>query len=299
MERPDPLVPEEVDLTDFKFMPLEVSRLLRSEFWMDAMDNDPRIAAASINLWAESWHQRPTASLPNNDRALARMAMIDRSVWHEIREAVMAPWVLCSDGRWYHPVVAEKAIDAWAEKVGYRSRKAQRIEAGRKGGLKRAENQGQAPLEVSLEAPLEVSLEAPLQAKGTGRGRGKGTGIKERDKSLSSDAAASGDPDFSDLPVNRQPSAGYTDEFESWWAAYPRKDSKGTAFKAFKAAKGRASVDRLMEGAAAYAKRRAGEDPQYTKLPASWLNADCWNDEQVQPKKKLPFPGYVPMGVGG
>ena len=302
MERPDPLVPEEVDLTDFKFMPLEVARLLDSEWWTLACLTDPRLCMAALNLWAKAWHQRPSASLPDSDPVLATWSRLSLADFKELKHAIMGPWVLCSDGRWYHPVVAEKAIDAWAEKVGYRSRKAQRIEAGRKGGLKRAENQFQAPLEVSLEAPLEVSLEAtleaPLQAKGTGRGKGKGTEIKERDKSLSSDAAASLDPDFSDLPINRLPSEGYTAEFEAWWAAYPRKDSKGSASKAFKAAKGRASVSALMLGAAAYAKRRAGEDPQFTKQAATWLNSDCWNDEQPPTKPRHP-PGFVPLGVGG
>lgn len=108
-----PLVPAEVDLTDFKFMPLEVARLLQSEWWIVACAEDTRRAVAAINLWARSWHQRPAASLPDNDVVLSKMADVTLSVWREIKDAIMEPWALCSDGRWYHPVVAEKALEAW------------------------------------------------------------------------------------------------------------------------------------------------------------------------------------------
>jgi hypothetical protein len=33
------------------------------------------------------------------------------------------------------------------------------------------------------------------------------------------------------------------------------------------------------EGAKRYADQRAGQDPQFTKMPATWLNGDCWLDE--------------------
>ena len=36
---PSPLVPEEVDLRDFPFMPLEIHRLLKSETWIECADD--------------------------------------------------------------------------------------------------------------------------------------------------------------------------------------------------------------------------------------------------------------------
>ncbi len=102
-----------------------------------------------------------------------------------------------------------------------------------------------------------------------------------------------------------EPSEGYSAEFEAFWQVYPRKEGKGAAFKAFRIAKRRAAVQRLMDGATAYAKRRKGQDPHYTKHAATWLNADGWNDEPApeppgKPKGKFShMPGYVPMGPSG
>jgi uncharacterized phage protein (TIGR02220 family) len=110
-DRPDPLVPIEVDLRDFPFIPLEFRRLFASETWILG-SNEAR--CASVCLWCESWHQSPAASLPDNDKILAHLSQ-SGGRWGKVREHAMRGWVLCSDGRWYHPVVAEKALEAWAK----------------------------------------------------------------------------------------------------------------------------------------------------------------------------------------
>lgn len=112
---PAPLVPDEVDLTAFDFMPLDVNRLLKSDTWIDAAD-DPKVGHALICLWSESWHQHPAASLPDNDKVLARLAMCDAKTWLRIKAKALSGWILCSDGRFYHEVVAEKALEAWGKK---------------------------------------------------------------------------------------------------------------------------------------------------------------------------------------
>ena len=96
-----------------------VARLLTSETWIEAAD-DPKLGHALICLWCESWHQVPAASLPDNPRVIARLAMCDGPEWERIGARALEGWTLCSDGRWYHPVVAEKAIEAWIEKLTQR-----------------------------------------------------------------------------------------------------------------------------------------------------------------------------------
>jgi hypothetical protein len=113
---PEPPVPPEVDLTDFEFMPLDVHRLLKSRTWIEAADN-PRVGHALVCLWAESWHQIPASSLPDSDRVLARFAMCDAETWARIRDEVLRGWIKCADGLLYHPVVAEKALEAWERRL--------------------------------------------------------------------------------------------------------------------------------------------------------------------------------------
>lgn len=121
---PGPPIGADVDLRDFSFMPLDVRRLLSSETWIEAAD-DPRLGHALMSLWAESWHQVPAGSLPDNDRVLQRLSMCpDVKEWRRIRERALAGWRRCSDGRLYHPVVVEKAQESWTHKVAQRERTA-------------------------------------------------------------------------------------------------------------------------------------------------------------------------------
>lgn len=119
----DPLVPPEVDLRDFGFMPLDVRTLLSSSLWIKAK-KDPRVAHAAVSLWCESWHQVPAASLPNDDEVLAELARCDAKEWARVRERALSHFVLCADGRLYHRTVAAKAIEAWQSKTKQRQRTA-------------------------------------------------------------------------------------------------------------------------------------------------------------------------------
>lgn len=117
MTAPDPLVPEEVDLRDFQFMPLDVLRLRDSEL---AANPDAEAFRCAVMSWCVSWHQVPAASLPDDDTTLARLLGFGRDVkgWKKARAAGgLHGWQKCSDGRLYHPVVSEKALEAWEMKL--------------------------------------------------------------------------------------------------------------------------------------------------------------------------------------
>lgn len=117
--RPEPMVPPDCDLSDFPFMPLDVARLRDSDL---AANKTPDACWAAVLLWSAAWHQVPAGSMPDNDAWIAKQAgyalrgRIDPR-WKRVREGAMHGWVLCSDGRYHHPVVAEKARDAWASKL--------------------------------------------------------------------------------------------------------------------------------------------------------------------------------------
>ena len=68
---PDPLIAAEVDLRDFQFLPLDVVRLRDSD--LVSLETAESFRAAVL-LWCASWHQQPAASLPDDDRVLAKLA---------------------------------------------------------------------------------------------------------------------------------------------------------------------------------------------------------------------------------
>ncbi|MBW5285964.1 DUF1376 domain-containing protein [Burkholderia gladioli] len=109
---PKPLTPADCNLRDFPFMPIEVKRLLTSETWILGTGDE---RAAAITLWLESWHQIPAASLPNDDRMLSHLSQAKS--WKRVKEHALRGWIKCADGRLYHPVAAEKVLEAWLSKL--------------------------------------------------------------------------------------------------------------------------------------------------------------------------------------
>lgn len=117
-----PLVPAEVDLRGMDFMPLKGEILFKSTTWLKA-SHEGRCAA--LRLWWHSFaHEVPAASLPDDDQLLSEHAGYGEVVkaWLKIKPQAMRGWVLCSDGRWYHKVVAALAMEAWEGRLKNRER---------------------------------------------------------------------------------------------------------------------------------------------------------------------------------
>lgn len=68
-----------------------------------------------------------------------------------------------------------------------------------------------------------------------------------------------------------------TDEFETFWRAYPRRIAKGPARKAFGKAIRLAALDTMLEAIEEYKKHKPGYCDY--KHPATWLNSEGWDDE--------------------
>jgi hypothetical protein len=118
---PNPLVPSTVDLRRYPRMPLDVRRLLDSE---TALRTKPEEFKAAVMLWAACWHEVPASSLPNDDLVLADRARYGNQVkaWKRVKTGALRGFILCNDGRLYHQVVAEIAIDSWGSMLKQRHR---------------------------------------------------------------------------------------------------------------------------------------------------------------------------------
>lgn len=116
-----PLTSSEMDLRSFPYMPLDVVRLRDSDTAILTTGDGFR---AAVLLWCAAWHQVPAASLPDDDRALAHLAGFGRDLtsWADVRADALRGFVKCSDGRLYHPTIAEKAKEAWESKLQRRKR---------------------------------------------------------------------------------------------------------------------------------------------------------------------------------
>jgi hypothetical protein len=135
------------------YMPLDVQRLLDSDLFITCTGDEFKAAVA---LWCKSWSQIPAASLPDDDRILADYSRAG-SKWKKVRDAAMRGWFKASDGRLYHPVVAEKARDAWESRLAQRAR----TEAARAARASSNRNHKQPTTDTVTEPVTDTVTEQP------------------------------------------------------------------------------------------------------------------------------------------
>lgn len=130
MALPEPLTPAGLDLRDFDWMPLQVVRLRDSGIVIVASAEAFR---AAVLLWCAAWHQVPAASLPKDEKMLCSLAGFGRDLktWRSLSSDALHGFVECSDGRLYHPVIAEKAIESGSKKRKQGAQTAAATEAAR------------------------------------------------------------------------------------------------------------------------------------------------------------------------
>jgi hypothetical protein len=75
-------------------------------------------------------------------------------------------------------------------------------------------------------------------------------------------------------------------EFDTFWSYYPKKVDKGAAIRAFRKAVKDEAVAVIIEGAQRYADDPNLPDKQFIKNPATWLNAEAWNNGPLPQRKK-------------
>lgn len=288
MSKPEPLVPAHVNLRDFQFMPLEVGRLLESETWIQAA-HEPFLGHALISLWCAAWHEVPAGSLPANRIVLARKAHRTPAEFEAIAERVLAGFVECSDGRLYHPVIAEKALEAWEKRRDGKARTAAATAAAAEAKRKRRESvtdsdsvrDGSVTDEKGREGKGENTPPAPLPG---------GASVRKRKAKPRLDAKGQAD---------------FTPGFLLFWGAYPSKVGKQAAWDSWRRDITEIGIEELAEVIVKDVTKRAAEDDGwrrgYVPNPATYLNQRRWNDDikrapEAPPPASKPFAAANPGG---
>lgn len=222
MELPDPLVPAECDCTDLDSFMLNVEKLMASE--LVAISSN-EIVGAAVFLWCRAWKQRPSASLPDDDRVIAAFARLPLAKFRKVRDQVLRGFVKCSDGRLYHRTLAAEAVRAWTHKLKFQSKReadAERLEKWRK---KQRETQS----ETRFDTQDETHDETRFVAEGRDETLRDGTGTlrdgtlrtsKSKPKPLTAGAAA---PPFPEKSNGGKPPAKSAAIREAYSEAYQRR----------------------------------------------------------------------------
>ena len=162
-------------------------------------------------------------------------------------------------------------------------------ENGKKGGAPKGNKNAKKTTGVELEInPITTPLVLENNPR-CSESAAKKTTEKEKEK----------EKELKNIPPKSP--KGYSEEFEKFWAVYPRHDAKQDAFKAFSKAIKDIDLISLMNAAIAFSKTEAWQrdDGKYIPYAASWLNGRRWEDlsaAKEQPKKKdIPHVSECPI----
>lgn len=267
---PDPLTPSTLDLRSFTYMPLEVVRLRDSDLVVLASGEEFR---AAVLLWCAAWHQVPSASLPNDERMLANLAGFGRDLkaWREVSEAALRGFIECNDGRLYHPVIAEKAIESGSKKKKQSSQTAAATEARRSAKVLRDESEMVAERERYGDVTTNVTLN--VTSEKIERNVVQGIGEERKGEDLKKDSP----------PVAKATRVNV--KFEEFWEARPMRDGEDPrkpAEKKFNAlVKTGVDPDVMIAGAksaANAAKDRGIFGTRFVPQTVKWLNDQRFAD---------------------
>lgn len=291
---PAPLVPADVDLRDFPYLPLDIVRLFGSDFHAQSSDAEWR---AGVTLWLRSYHQVPAGSLPDDEVALTRLAELGRDVrsWRKIAAGALRGWTRCSDGRLYHRTVGEKALEGWIEKLLQRK-------SSEAGNAKRYGHPfDPAPIDEAIEASLKMLAALNPQSRVLKKRSGKspaGTADVSPDRAPGGPptkpptGSPDGNPDCfphhsqeKGREGNRKRDArdarlAFDAEF---WPRYPHKVGKPAAQRSFEKLwrELHGNIASIIAGLERYCRDKPADRPWLN--PATFLNQRRFDDEPASP----------------
>lgn len=309
-DMPDPPIPADIDVRTFDDMPLNVVKLLNSDTLFTTTGEEFK---GAVILWARAWHQVPAGSLPNNERHLAQMAGFGTDVrgWRRVRCNVLRGFVLCSDGRLYHPVICDAATKAFAKKT-----------SGQEGAAVRWKEAKALKTNKTVDASASVSPDGKPDGKKGGKPpaspnsklNGKpakahmANGMPRTELSRTdNNNQHTPESDTATQPCVRvEEKIDPVELFETqFWKAYPQRDGenpKKPAREKFLAAVKR-GVDPfdIIAGAKAYADHPATKHgTNFVATAVTWLNQERWKDHKpsnAQPDSPKAKPGDPPQPV--
>jgi hypothetical protein len=213
------------------------------------LQEDRGLDALGLHLLAQSWAHQDTRMRGWTDPGHIPFGMADRLVADDASHLTQLLvkhdlWVLHQDDGFYLVGFADSQEVARMRALS---------EAGRRGGQAKAQRRAE-------------SEETPALWPGSSHPRTHITTNNQQTTSKSS-------PPKSGV-------AEYSPDFDRFWAVYPRRSDKRAAALALIRALKRAPLENILAGAARY-RDDPGRVAKFTKMPATWLNHDCWDDDPL------------------
>ncbi|MGY3496683.1 helix-turn-helix domain-containing protein [Bradyrhizobium sp. USDA 4502] len=245
----------------------------------------PPMALHVATIVAQHVNQRSGDAWPTQETIANALGITDRAVRRNVTELAARGHldVAVSGGRHrpnvYRPILKTRTP---ASGNGCENPDASVRLSDQKPGRTRQENpdaRGRNPdarvQKPGRQRPTELPNELPIELP---KGTTQRAHARESDRLRHVDHG-----DRSARKPRQRPANGHQhgEGFEEFYAAYPRHVARGAAEKAYARIirAGEATPDELLVAARRYADERNGQEPKFTKHPATWLSKQCWLDE--------------------
>lgn len=93
---------------------LDVDRIRLLDGW--ALAGNGVACGYILMMFLEAWRQFPCGSLPNDDLQIGSLIGVKPREFARHRHSLMRDWYLASDGRLYHPVIADQVLEMIASR---------------------------------------------------------------------------------------------------------------------------------------------------------------------------------------
>jgi len=150
-ELPEPPYAADTRAKGWRF-DLDAERIEASDTWALANDEQKR---ALLMLWYRAWQQIPCGSFPDDDGVIAARIGLPLAAFQVWRTVLMRGWIKHSDGRLYHPVIAERVLTfvKSREDMARRQREARERRAKEKERLAQLEGSHAQSHDVTRDSP--------------------------------------------------------------------------------------------------------------------------------------------------
>ena len=111
---PDPPYPATVKANGYRPV-LDWQRVKASKTWRLC---EPEVRNHLLRLWLEAWNEVPCGSWEHEDALIAAAIDMPLRLFTAHRDQLLRGWYLATDGRLYHPVIAEMVLQMLAGRAG-------------------------------------------------------------------------------------------------------------------------------------------------------------------------------------
>lgn len=220
-------------------------------FFTDAYLADTRHLTAAqhgayLLLLMTAWRSTD-CRLPDDDNFLARAAAMDTRTWKANKEVVMAFWRKDETQKWCQGRLED-------ERKNVVEQRSKNVAAGKASALKRKERHSTT---VITKPQRESNYPSPSL----------NPSVSKKENILQ----------------KKETEAAAQEQFARFWEAYPRRDGRHKASQSWRRAiDDGADPENLICCAQSYAARciEMKTERQFIKMPQTWLNGKCWEDEQ-------------------